>query len=116
GRNGDTSAGAAGRRRIVMMKLRRFGFVLLALAWGAMTPGPAAADDFTKEAGPFVQGLGDQAIAIITDASLNQSDREQRFPGMFVNSFDVPAIGRFVLGRYWRTASDPQKAEFLKLF
>ncbi|MBI3517707.1 MAG: ABC transporter substrate-binding protein [Proteobacteria bacterium] len=98
------------------MKLRRFGFVLLALAWGAATPGPAAAEDFSKEAGAFVQSLGDQAIAIITDASLNAGDREQRFHQMFVTSFDVPAIGRFVLGRYWRTASDAQKTEFLKLF
>ena len=99
-----------------MMKLRRFGFVLLALAWGAVTPGPAAAEDFTKEAGTFVQALGDQAIAIITDAGLSAGDREKRFHEMFVSSFDVPAIARFVLGRYWRTASDPQKDEFLKLF
>ena len=99
-----------------MMKLRRFGFVLLALAWGAATPGPAAAEDFGKEAGTFVQTLGDQAIAIITDAGLSAGDREKRFHEMFVSSFDVPAIARFVLGRYWRTASDPQKDEFLKLF
>src|SRR5258706_8013238 len=99
-----------------MMKLRRIGFVLFAVAWGAATPGPSAAQDLTKEAGAFVQSLGDQAIAIITDASLSVGDREKRFHEMFVGSFDVPAIGRFVLGRYWRTASDPQKAEFLKLF
>jgi phospholipid transport system substrate-binding protein len=28
----------------------------------------------------------------------------------------VPTIGKFVLGRYWRTATDAERAEFLKLF
>ena len=30
--------------------------------------------------------------------------------------FDVPAISRFVLGRYWRTASDEEKSTFVTLF
>jgi phospholipid transport system substrate-binding protein len=35
---------------------------------------------------------------------------------MLTEAFDVPAIARFVLGRYWRIASDGEKAEYLKLF
>jgi phospholipid transport system substrate-binding protein len=101
-----------------MQKLRLIGIALLvaALGAGAAVPRPAAAEDFTKEAGTFVQSLGDQAIEIITDKSLDPAGREHRFHEMFVTRFDVPAIGRFVLGRYWRTATDAQKAEFLKLF
>jgi phospholipid transport system substrate-binding protein len=101
-----------------MQKLRLIGIALLAalLGAGAASPRPAVAEDFTKEAGTFVGSLGDQAIQIITDKSLDPTGRERRFHDMFVNSFDVPAIGRFVLGRYWRTATDAQKAEFLKLF
>jgi len=100
-----------------MQKLRLIATALLVAALGAAAaPRPAAAQDFAKQAGGFVQSLGDQAIAIITDKSLDAGHREQRFHEMFVTSFDVPAIGRFVLGRYWRTATDPQRAEFLKLF
>jgi phospholipid transport system substrate-binding protein len=101
-----------------MQKLRLIGIALLvaALGVGAAVTRPAAAQDFTKDASAFVQSLGDQAIEIITDKSLDPVGREQRFHAMFVTSFDVPAIGRFVLGRYWRTATDAQKAEFLKLF
>ncbi len=29
---------------------------------------------------------------------------------------DVPAVARFTLGRYWRTATPQQQAEYLKLF
>src|SRR5260370_11142031 len=35
---------------------------------------------------------------------------------MFTASVDVPAIGRFVLGRYWRTATPQQQTDYLKLF
>ena len=98
-----------------MMKLRHLGYVLL-VALIAAVPRPAPAQDLAKEAGTFVQALGDQAIKIITDKGLNAADREKKFHAIFVESFDVPAIGRFVLGRYWRTASDAQKSEFLKLF
>jgi phospholipid transport system substrate-binding protein len=98
-----------------MMKLRHLGYVLL-VALIAAAPRPAPAQELSKEAGAFVQNLGDQAIKIITDKGLSPTDRERKFHQMFVDSFDVPAIGRFVLGRYWRTASDAQKTEFLKLF
>ncbi|MGD9650722.1 MAG: phospholipid-binding protein MlaC, partial [Dongiaceae bacterium] len=30
--------------------------------------------------------------------------------------FDVPAIGRFALGRYWRSADATKQQEYLKLF
>jgi len=100
-----------------MHKLRLIGIALLVAALGTGTVvRPAAAQDFAKEAGAFVQSLGDQAIQIITDKTLDATQREQHFHDMFVTSFDVPTIGRFVLGRYWRTATDEQKAEFLKLF
>jgi phospholipid transport system substrate-binding protein len=98
-----------------MMKLRHLGYVLL-VALLAAAPRPAPAQDLAKEASVFVQSLGDQAIKVITDKGLNPVDREKKFHQIFVDSFDVPAIGRFVLGRYWRTANDAQKTEFLKLF
>lgn len=101
-----------------MSKTRLFGIVLLLVACAA-APGavhPAAAEDISKDAAGLVTNLGDQAIATITDKELTPAARERRFHDMFVNSFDVPAIGRFVLGRYWRTASEAQRAEFLKLF
>jgi phospholipid transport system substrate-binding protein len=99
-----------------MTKLRQFAVALLLIAWTASAPRPAPADELGPEAAKFVQSLGDQAIHLITDPSLSKVDREHRFKTMFVDSFDVPAIGRFVLGRYWRTANEQQRAEFLKLF
>jgi phospholipid transport system substrate-binding protein len=94
--------------------LRPLALALVVLAAGA--PSAAPADQRGAEAAKFVQALGDQAIHIITDPQLTKADRASRFKTMFVDGFDVPAIGRFVLGRYWRTANDKQRAEFLTLF
>jgi phospholipid transport system substrate-binding protein len=35
---------------------------------------------------------------------------------LFHSDFDGPGIARFVLGRYWRGASEQEQQEFLKLF
>jgi phospholipid transport system substrate-binding protein len=100
-----------------MMTIRGI-YLWLAVVGGivAIAPPSATAQDITSEASTFVQALGNQAIQIQTDKTLTALDREQRFHDMFVASFDVPAIARFVLGRYRRTATDAQKAEFETLF
>jgi phospholipid transport system substrate-binding protein len=99
------------------MTMRGFSIALLAVIGGfATVPAPAAAQDMLAQASTFVQSLDNQAISIVNDKALDNADRERRFRAVFISSFDVPAIGRFVLGRYWRTATDDQKTEFLDLF
>ena len=64
----------------------------------------------------FLRTLQDDAIAHLTSASLNDDAREQSFREIFNDNFDLPAIGRFVVGRYWRRASDEERKEFLTVF
>ena len=57
----------------------------------------------------------DSAVEVLnnkTDPSL----REARFRELFDTDFDCPGIARFVLGRYWRSASQEEQQEFVKLF
>jgi phospholipid transport system substrate-binding protein len=42
--------------------------------------------------------------------------RQARFRQLFHDNFDSGGIARFVLGRYWRSASIEGQQEFLKLF
>jgi len=44
------------------------------------------------------------------------TERLTRFRQLFQADFDGPGIARFVLGRYWRSASEQEQQEFLKLF
>jgi phospholipid transport system substrate-binding protein len=63
----------------------------------------------------FIAALGNQAIQVL-GPSVSQSQRIARFRQLFQSDFDVPGIGQFVLGRYWRTASPEEQQEFLRLF
>lgn len=77
----------------------------------AAAPRLAAAQD----ARAFIGTLGQQAIQVL-GPSVPPAQRLARFRQLFHNDFDIPAIGRFVLGRYWRAASPQEQQEFLGLF
>jgi phospholipid transport system substrate-binding protein len=93
--------------------LLRLGAMVLALAgFMAAGRGAHAADPATD----FIQDLGGKAIAVLADKSMADADREARFREIFLSAFDVPAIGQFVLGRYRRSATPDQLAEFDRLY
>jgi phospholipid transport system substrate-binding protein len=75
---------------------------------------PARAQE--ADAKVFVEKLANTAITTMTNKGLSDGDRAQRFRQLFVSSFDIPEISRFVMGRYWRTATPEQQQQFLKEF
>lgn len=64
----------------------------------------------------FVKNMGDKAFASLSEAGLTDEERVKRFRTLLNEAFDLPRIARFTLGRYWRTASDAEKSEFVELF
>ncbi len=103
-------------RRSFLMALMTALLSLSAMATAARAGDDAVPADFSKDAAKTVMTLADKGLAIVSNKSLSEPDRAKSFHTLFVDGFDVPAIGKFVLGRYWRTATDNQKTEFLKLF
>ena len=74
----------------------------------------AASDD---PAIAFVQGLGDQAVAILEDkANRTFAEREAAFRDVMARGFDIPTVARFVLGRHWKSATNEQRTEYSALF
>ncbi len=69
-----------------------------------------------QEATDFVRGFSDQAIAMLSDESLDQEARIEGFRQLLTSGFHLELIGRFVLGRHWRRASEAERAEFAQLF
>jgi phospholipid transport system substrate-binding protein len=67
-------------------------------------------------ASAFVQQLGDRAILELTDKKVSDSERVTRMRSMLRESFDVPAVSRFVLGTYYRQATEAERNEFMKLY
>ncbi|MGH7087561.1 MAG: MlaC/ttg2D family ABC transporter substrate-binding protein [Stellaceae bacterium] len=64
----------------------------------------------------FMTTVGDEVLKIINNKQASEAQRKQQFTGLIENAFDVPRIARFVLGRYWRTASDAEKQQFQQAF
>ena len=84
--------------------------VLLAGVLAPAIPAAAAADPAA-----MISSLGSQALEVLGKGT-SPSERVARFRELLREDFDVPGIGRFVLGRYWNTATEEQRAEFIKLF
>jgi len=87
------------------------GLLAIAIVVSAGVPRAGAAPDPVA----FVAQLGNQAIQVL-GPSVSPSERLARFRELFRDDFDVPGIGQFVLGRYWRTATPAEQQEFLGLF
>lgn len=64
----------------------------------------------------FIRDLGDQAISLLQDSSAGTANRRDGVRDILRTSFDMPTIGRFVLGRHWRNATEDQQSEYLSLF
>jgi phospholipid transport system substrate-binding protein len=62
-----------------------------------------------------INNLGNRALEVL-GKSTTPAQRVARFHELFREDFDVPGIARFVLGRYWNTATPEQQEEFVKLF
>jgi phospholipid transport system substrate-binding protein len=91
-------------------------FFLAAMAALLAFPTFAHAAAATADAQKFIGNLGDAAISSLTGANLSEGERENRFRSLLESHFDLPGISKFVLARYWRLASDTEKADFQRLF
>ncbi|HEY9079800.1 ABC transporter substrate-binding protein [Magnetovibrio sp.] len=101
------------------MMIRRFAWASLivwALALWYTPVAASAAQTGAETAQVFIEGLADEAVQALTAEGVTRADRITRFRELLSHNFDVPLIGKWVLGRYWRTATDAEKEEYLKLF
>ena len=64
----------------------------------------------------FIANLGDRALQVLVVGSQGPSERNTAFRGILDEGFDLPLIGQYALGRYWRRATPEQRGEYVKLF
>jgi phospholipid transport system substrate-binding protein len=55
-------------------------------------------------------------VSVINAAGVPIEQRRQRVAAILRRAVDVEGVGRFILGRYWRTATPEQQQEYLQLF
>ena len=92
-------------RRSALSLFASAGVVLALPAW-AQSADPAA----------FVADFAQKGIVDILAAKASQAERTQRFRAMFKEYFDLPAISKFVLGRYARNVTPDDQTKFDALF
>lgn len=89
-------------------------FCLGAAITGAAFSFPAQAIE--TDPAIFLRTLADEAVTVLSDDRLDQASRAEAFRQVLRRGFNIPAVSRFVLGRYWRQASAAEKTEFIQLF
>ncbi len=77
---------------------------------------PAHADEHLSASSDFIRTLADRAISTLTAAGITTESRRDKFRDLFRESFAINGIARFVLGRYWRGASEADRTEYMALF
>lgn len=98
-----------------MQFTRRLACFCLGIAMTGATfalPARAAEPDATE----FLRTFANDAVTVLGDDSLDRTSRAHAFRQLLRRGFDLPAVSRFVLGRYWRQADSAQRDEFTRLF
>lgn len=70
----------------------------------------------SKAAEDFVKKVTTEGIEEIINANVSMEEKDARFEKLFNEYLDLDYIGKFVLGRYWKTAKTTQRDEFIKVY
>ncbi len=78
--------------------------------------GNVRADVDVAGAEDFVKNVTNDGIENIINANISQKEKDTRFEKLFNNALDLDFIGKFVLGRAWRTATPQQRKDFIATY
>lgn len=81
-----------------------------------MMTATAKADINAGKAEKFIKDVTHQGIEELINSNVSEAEKKTRFTKLFNEDLDLDYIGKFVLGRYWKTASDKQRSEFIDVY
>lgn len=99
-----------------MINRRIFLAATAAAAALLAAPRTGRADDMQAGASQFVSALADKVIAVLKDKSLSKDERVTTLAAVFLEGFDVRAIGLFVLGVYSHKLTESERSTYLEVF
>jgi phospholipid transport system substrate-binding protein len=89
---------------------------LIAISLGLPAQSSAMAQDNATKPAQFIQGLANEAIAILRDPKGSLDEREKRFHAFLKDDFAMKKIGRFAAGKFWRQMSTEQQQQYQQVF
>lgn len=96
------------------MLLRRALFVLF-LAFAVVETAPVAYAGNQTGAEQFIEGLAKQTVSIL-ESQTDMSHKDAELKQLFSGNIAMEWVGRFVLGRHWRDATEAQKQAYLESY
>ncbi len=96
--------------------LSRRGALVGLFALVLAAPAFSARADTAPDARQFINKLVNNALQVLASTTGNETQREQQFGALLRDNFDIPRIARFVLGRYWSTASEQDRQRFIDVY
>ena len=96
--------------------LSRRGALVPLFALAMLIPAIGVRADTAPDARQFINRLVNKALQTLADTTTDEARREQDFRHLLRDNFDVPRIARFVLGRYWSSASDQERRHFVEIY
>ena len=95
------------------MKKNLFAAVFAAAAF---LSGTVRAEVDAQGAQKFVEKVTSDGIEQIINANVSQAEKAKRYEKLFNSALDLDFIGKFVLGRNWRTATPAQRKAFIQVY
>lgn len=77
---------------------------------------PAQAQPDPAQAAEFVRQTGRDLAATVVAGATTPEQRHERLTPFVDRIVDVDGVARFVLGRFWRAATEDQRRDYLQLF
>ena len=95
---------------------KTFVFATMLAVSGLMMSAPAShAQTDGERAAIFIADVVGKTMSAMTEEGLTAKQQEERFRELFTTYIDIPFIGQFVAGRYWKKAGDAEQERFLTL-
>ena len=96
-----------------MIKINLNKFLIIALF--LVLPLSSYGKTFEEEE-DFVNKFAVEAITILSDETLNENDKNNKFANLVMSSININLISKFVLSKSWKTATDEQKEAYINAF
>lgn len=94
--------------------MKKLFAVLSAFVWLFSFQANAAVDSEAAE--NFIKKVTNQGIEELINSNVSADEKKARFTKLFNEDLDLDFIGKFVLGRYWKTASPQQRTDFINVY
>jgi phospholipid transport system substrate-binding protein len=92
--------------------MTRLRLLLLLPFFVLMAPAASQAGD-QNGARQFVEDMAQRVVNVLENKASDLAQKDAELKQIFEGNIAIDWVGRFVLGRHWRTASEPQKQAYL---